>query len=231
MPSSTLPTALGDANVHQLLVPHTNHGLLTHTSCTVPTCTPTAFSHLLPPSQVMIGILLVCHWTACVWGLVASFDPLHSWAAAKSYCLPWDPELACAHGELALGLDGLGPCVGLAQRNAIGPASLDRESDVLNIPLDGAASIDTELHALAVDVALTSFYSHLPSRMDVVHTPRLPPFSTAANVVHKPPFPTALRMDVQDPNVQRASATRRRVRPAATYLCRRVRHVRLRALL
>ena len=34
---------------------------------------------LLSLVSVLIGILLVCHWTACIWGLVGSFEPMNSW--------------------------------------------------------------------------------------------------------------------------------------------------------
>jgi hypothetical protein len=39
---------------------------------------------------VMVGILLVCHWTACVWALQATFNPLGSWLGAKEYCVAWN---------------------------------------------------------------------------------------------------------------------------------------------
>jgi len=34
---------------------------------------------LLSLCFVLVGILLVCHWTACIWGLAGSFDPLNTW--------------------------------------------------------------------------------------------------------------------------------------------------------
>ena len=39
--------------------------------------------------MVVILILLSCHWTACLWGLQAMFDPLEAWPGAKGYCEPW----------------------------------------------------------------------------------------------------------------------------------------------
>ena len=39
---------------------------------------------------VTVGVLLICHWTACIWGLVGSFDHLNSWLGEKEYCVPWD---------------------------------------------------------------------------------------------------------------------------------------------
>ncbi|KAL3927497.1 MAG: hypothetical protein SGPRY_002795 [Prymnesium sp.] len=49
---------------------------------------------------VITGILLACHWTACIWGLQAAFDPLNSWPGATEYCVPWDPnvDLSCPEG-------------------------------------------------------------------------------------------------------------------------------------
>ena len=38
---------------------------------------------------IMSGILITCHWIACIWGLQASFWPLNSWLAVKGYCIPW----------------------------------------------------------------------------------------------------------------------------------------------
>ena len=45
---------------------------------------------VLTITVLLLVILLTCHWTACVWGLAASFAPLDSWAAAKEYCIPWE---------------------------------------------------------------------------------------------------------------------------------------------
>lgn len=41
--------------------------------------------------QTLTGIILTCHWTACLWGIIQSFDPLNSWAGphATAYCVPW----------------------------------------------------------------------------------------------------------------------------------------------
>ena len=41
--------------------------------------------------QTLTGIVLTCHWTACFWGIIQSFDPLNSWAGphATAYCVPW----------------------------------------------------------------------------------------------------------------------------------------------
>lgn len=49
---------------------------------------------------VVAIIIFTCHWTACIWGLVASLDPLLSWAAAKEYCVPYDAEI---DGQCRLG--------------------------------------------------------------------------------------------------------------------------------
>ena len=46
------------------------------------------YSHL-SLFTVVILILISCHWTACIWGLQAMFDPLNSWPGAKEYCVPW----------------------------------------------------------------------------------------------------------------------------------------------
>ena len=40
-------------------------------------------------TSICVGILLSCHWVACIWGLQATFDPLKSWLAVKEYCVPW----------------------------------------------------------------------------------------------------------------------------------------------
>ncbi|KAL1515906.1 hypothetical protein AB1Y20_002520 [Prymnesium parvum] len=42
---------------------------------------------------VVTSILLTCHWTACIWGLQATFDPLHSWQGATGYCVPLYPDM------------------------------------------------------------------------------------------------------------------------------------------
>ena len=40
---------------------------------------------------ILIVIILTCHWTACLWGIAAGFDPLNSWAGPHmtAYCVPW----------------------------------------------------------------------------------------------------------------------------------------------
>jgi hypothetical protein len=39
--------------------------------------------------NVIMGILIACHWFACIWGLQASFNPMNSWLALKDYCIDW----------------------------------------------------------------------------------------------------------------------------------------------
>ena len=41
-------------------------------------------------SSVMIAIVLTCHWTACLWGIQALFEPLDSWPGSfgdPPYCI------------------------------------------------------------------------------------------------------------------------------------------------
>ena len=47
-------------------------------------------------ANVMVIIVLGCHWVACVWGLQASFNPLNSWLSYvhvkdgdMAYCVSW----------------------------------------------------------------------------------------------------------------------------------------------
>ena len=48
-------------------------------------------------ASVMTAILISCHWTACIWGLQATFDMLGAWPGAKGFCIPWgDADLAVA---------------------------------------------------------------------------------------------------------------------------------------
>jgi hypothetical protein len=46
------------------------------------------YAHLSLATCVAI-ILLGCHWTACIWGLQATFNPLGSWPGEELYCVPW----------------------------------------------------------------------------------------------------------------------------------------------
>ncbi len=39
--------------------------------------------------SIMAGILIACHWAACIFGLTASFDPLGSWPYGIEYCVEW----------------------------------------------------------------------------------------------------------------------------------------------
>lgn len=39
--------------------------------------------------SVVAAIVVTCHWTACIWGLEATFSPINSWTFAKEYCVPW----------------------------------------------------------------------------------------------------------------------------------------------
>ena len=48
---------------------------------------------MLGLTNVTITILVGCHWTACIWGLQAMFQPLATWAGEKEYCVPF-PDLA-----------------------------------------------------------------------------------------------------------------------------------------
>ena len=43
---------------------------------------------LLGLVQVVVTLLVFCHWSACVWGLQASFHRLNSWMGATGYCEP-----------------------------------------------------------------------------------------------------------------------------------------------
>ena len=53
---------------------------------------------------ILIVIILTCHWTACLWGIAAGFDPLKSWAGPHmtAYCVPWE-------GTEPLGADASSP--------------------------------------------------------------------------------------------------------------------------
>ena len=51
--------------------------------------------------SVVVLILASCHWLACLWGLQASFAPLHSWPAGKGYCVEW------GHTDLAVAVQML----------------------------------------------------------------------------------------------------------------------------
>ena len=42
--------------------------------------------------QGLVGVIVICHWFACVWGLQASFDPLNAWPGAVGYCVPLEQE-------------------------------------------------------------------------------------------------------------------------------------------
>ena len=42
--------------------------------------------------QVTTGVILGCHWFACLWGLEASLQPNNSWPWAKEYCVPFESD-------------------------------------------------------------------------------------------------------------------------------------------
>eukprot|EP00908_Phaeocystis_cordata_P016844 Transcript_28161.p1 GENE.Transcript_28161~~Transcript_28161.p1 ORF type:complete len:808 (-),score=261.71 Transcript_28161:1095-3518(-) len=42
--------------------------------------------------SILVIIVLTCHWTACLWGLAASFSPLHGWAGTTEYCVAYRPD-------------------------------------------------------------------------------------------------------------------------------------------
>ena len=38
---------------------------------------------------ITTGIVISCHWVACIWGMQATFQPLNSWLYSKGYCVEW----------------------------------------------------------------------------------------------------------------------------------------------
>lgn len=40
-------------------------------------------------SSIVGGILIACHWFACIFGLSATFNPLNSWPYGVGYCVEW----------------------------------------------------------------------------------------------------------------------------------------------
>lgn len=39
--------------------------------------------------SIVGGILIACHWFACIFGLSATFNPLNSWPYGVGYCIEW----------------------------------------------------------------------------------------------------------------------------------------------
>jgi hypothetical protein len=106
--------------------------------------------------NLIVGILVACHWFACIWGLQASFDPMSSWLSMKDYCVEWGvasqlevevmlvngscPEgWACMKGECVDGVCSGGyACAGAldlcAPRPATrGPANPANPADLANL--------------------------------------------------------------------------------------------------
>ena len=55
---------------------------------------------------IVFIIILVCHWTACAWGLTGALYPLKSWMAVKGYCVPWGLDAAGALASNATCTEG-----------------------------------------------------------------------------------------------------------------------------
>ena len=45
---------------------------------------------LLALVKIVLAQIVGVHWFACIWGLEASFDPLHSWPRQNGYCVAWE---------------------------------------------------------------------------------------------------------------------------------------------
>ena len=68
--------------------------------------------------RILVGIIIACHWFACIWGLQASFNVLDSWPGAKGFCEPWgvyEYEIAISSPPLcnASRVCSLGSCDGM----------------------------------------------------------------------------------------------------------------------
>ena len=70
--------------------------------------------------SVMISIVLACHWTACVWGLQASFNPLGSWLGTTGYCEAWDAAPDGTWPECPPGFDCVEPSCGAGASDCSG---------------------------------------------------------------------------------------------------------------
>ena len=55
----------------------------------------------LSVTNLVISIVIGCHWMACIWGLQASFNPLQSWPGGKGYCVEWGNSSQAIAEEMA----------------------------------------------------------------------------------------------------------------------------------